>query len=139
MYWRSYGAGHPCLACRGPGRAAALLPVIVPADHLRPLRQGPHARPLTVTLAGLKLMGGSVVPEFNRALLNRTVAALPHENADAVALNTAAISAALVAFCCSKLFARWCRRRSRCFSDGLIEKIAEARDAVVRFGEQGID
>jgi len=53
---------------------------------------------LTASLSGLKLMGGSEWPEFNRALLHATVATIPNQDPDAVSLHIAATSAALAAF-----------------------------------------
>jgi hypothetical protein len=53
---------------------------------------------LAATLSGLKIMGGSEWPEFNRALLHATVATISNSDPDAVSLGIAATSAALAAF-----------------------------------------
>ena len=53
---------------------------------------------MNTSLAGLKALGGSDWPEFNRALLNATVAVFPPQDPDAVSPHVAATSAALAAF-----------------------------------------
>src|SRR5215472_3871801 len=53
---------------------------------------------LNTSLAGLKAMGGSEWPEFNRVLLHATAATHPNQDPDATSLHVAAISAALAAF-----------------------------------------
>jgi hypothetical protein len=53
---------------------------------------------LNTSLPGLKALGGSDWPEFNRVLLHATAATLANQDPDATSLNVAAISAALAAF-----------------------------------------
>jgi hypothetical protein len=53
---------------------------------------------LNTSLPGLKALGGSDWPEFNRVLLHATVATLSNHDPEATALHIAAISAALAAF-----------------------------------------
>jgi hypothetical protein len=82
-------------ASPAPEPAAAASPIKLPGGNT--LSRDRHPT-LNTSLAGLKALGGSDWPEFNRALLNATVAVFPPQDPDAVSPHVAATSAALAAF-----------------------------------------